>query len=140
MSRSKLMLSVLAASLTLAGCGSLGVAVGPDYQRPVLETPKTWVALPAQDKAAANVNLLSWWKSFQDPVLNSLLDEAVANNQDLVLAAGRIEEARATATGTRSNRFPVVDATLSGNKSRTSENAGKLAAGANPSARIFKSA
>lgn len=138
MSRSKLVLSVLAASLSLAGCGSLGIAVGPDYQRPVLETPKTWVALPAQDKAAANVNLLSWWKSFQDPVLNSLLDEAVANNQDLVLAAGRIEEARATATGTRSNRFPVVDATLSGNKSRTSENAGKLAAGANPVSKDFQ--
>ncbi len=138
MSRSKLVLSVLAASLTLAGCGSLGIAVGPDYQRPALETPKTWVALPSQDKAAANVNLLSWWKSFQDPVLNSLLDEAVANNQDLVLAAGRIEEARATATGTRSNRFPVVDATLSGNKSRTSENAGKLAAGANPVSKDFQ--
>ncbi|MDO9192635.1 MAG: efflux transporter outer membrane subunit [Undibacterium sp.] len=138
MSRSKLVLSVLAASLSLAGCGSLGIAVGPDYQRPVLETPRTLVVLSTQDTAVSNVDLLSWWKSFQDPVLNSLLDEAVANNQDLVLAAGRIEEARATATGTRSNRFPVVDATLSGNKSRTSENAGKLAAGANPVSKDFQ--
>lgn len=138
MTKAKLVLSVLAASLTLVGCGSVGIAVGPDYQRPVLETPTTWGLLPAQDKAAANVNVLSWWKSFQDPVLNSLLDEAVANNQDLVLAAGRIEEARATATGTRSNRFPVIDATLSANKSRTSENAGKLAAGANAVSKDFQ--
>jgi multidrug efflux system outer membrane protein len=70
--------------------------------------------------------------------LNSLLDEAVAHNQDLALAAARIQEARATATGTNSNRYPVVDATFSGAKNRTSENAGKLGAGANPVAKDFQ--
>ena len=138
MSRSKLVLSTLAASLALAGCGSFGVAVGPDYQRPVLEMPKTLAALSTQNTAGINVDLLSWWKSFQDPVLNSLLDEANANNQDLVLAAGRIEEARATVSGTHANRFPVVDATLSGSKSRTSQNGGKLPAGAKPVSKDFQ--
>jgi outer membrane protein, multidrug efflux system len=138
MSRSKLVLSVIAASLALAGCGSVSIAVGPDYQRPVLETPATLATVSAQNKLAGNVNLLSWWKSFQDPVLNSLLDEAAANNQDLLLTAGRIEEARATVSGTHANRFPVVDATLSASKSRTSENAGKLPAGARPVAKDFQ--
>lgn len=137
MSRSKLVLTALAASLVLAGCGSLGIAVGPEYQRPVLETPTT-VVMPAQNKAVTSVDLLAWWKSFQDPVLTSLLEEASANNQDLLLAAGRIEEARAIATGTRSNRYPVVDASLSGVKSRTSENAGKLGVGANPVSKDFQ--
>ncbi len=138
MSRSKLVLTTLAASLVLAGCGSFGIALGPDYQRPTLEMPKNLVGLSPQDKATGNVDLLSWWKSFQDPVLNDLLDEAVANNQDLLLAAGRVEEARASVSGTQANRFPVVDATLSSSKSRTSENAGKLPAGAKPVAKDFQ--
>ncbi|MES2049108.1 MAG: efflux transporter outer membrane subunit [Pseudomonadota bacterium] len=138
MSRSKLVLTTLAASLALAGCGSLGIAIGPDYQRPALETPATLAAISAHSNADTKVDFLSWWKSFQDPVLNSLLDEAAANNQDLLLAAGRIEEARATVSGTHANRFPVVDATLSGSKSRTSQNGGKLPAGAKPIAKDFQ--
>lgn len=134
MSRSKFVLTAIAASLLLAGCSS----VGPDYQRPGLETPTTLGTISAQSKIATRVDLLSWWKSFQDPVLNSLLDEADANNQDLILAAARIEEARATATGAHSSRFPVVDATLGGAKTRTSDNAGKLSAGANPIGKDFQ--
>ena len=134
MSRSKFVLTAIAASLLLAGCSS----VGPDYQRPGLETPTTLGTISAQSKIATRVDLLSWWKSFQDPVLNSLLDEADANNQDLILAVARIEEARATATGAHSSRFPVVDATLGGAKTRTSDNAGKLSAGANPIGKDFQ--
>ncbi|MES2072053.1 MAG: efflux transporter outer membrane subunit [Pseudomonadota bacterium] len=122
---SKLPLTVLAASLLLAGCAS----VGPDYKRPVLDTPAS-ISVAATAKPGAAVDLLQWWKSFQDPVLSGLLDEAAANSQDLALAAGRIEEARAVAAGTNSNRYPTVDGTLSGAKTRTSENAGKLPAGA----------
>lgn len=134
MSRSKFVLTAIAASLLLAGCSS----VGPDYQRPGLETPTTLGTISAQSKIATRVDLLLWWKSFQDPVLNSLLDEADANNQDLILAVARIEEARATATGAHSSRFPVVDATLGGAKTRTSDNAGKLSAGANPIGKDFQ--
>ncbi|QJQ07456.1 efflux transporter outer membrane subunit [Undibacterium piscinae] len=136
MLRSTFTLSIFAASLALAGCSS----VGPDYQRPALDTSVNFNAAleSGQAKTANPVDLLAWWKSFRDPVLNSLLDEAVAHNQDLALAAARIQEARATATGTNSNRYPVVDATFSGAKNRTSENAGKLGAGANPVAKDFQ--
>jgi multidrug efflux system outer membrane protein len=136
MLRSTFTMSILAVSLALVGCSS----VGPDYQRPNLETPSNFNAVPLASKgnAASTVDLLAWWRSFQDPVLNSLLDEATANNQDLALAAARIQEARATATGTNSNRYPVLDATLSGTKNRTSENAGKLGLGANPVAKDFQ--
>ncbi|MFZ6658336.1 efflux transporter outer membrane subunit [Undibacterium sp. TJN19] len=132
MSGYKIVLSTLTASLVLAGCAS----VGPDYQRPALETPASF-AIATKNKVAA-VDYINWWKSFQDPVLNSLLDEAAANNQDLVLAAGRIEEARALAIGANSNRYPTVDGTLSGARSRTSENAGKLGTGVNPISKDFQ--
>ncbi len=140
MSRSKLRLSVFASSLILAACGSTGLMVGPHYQRPTLDTPSSLGIFFAQNEGADKVvvDLLAWWKSFQDPILNNLLDEAAANNQDVVLAAGRVEEARANVAGTHSNRFPVVDATGSAAKTRTSENAKKLIAGANPIAKDFQ--
>ncbi len=134
MFRSTFSMTIIAASLVLAGCSS----VGPDYQRPLLETPATLAALATSNKALATPDLLEWWKSFQDPVLNTLLEEAAAHNQDLVLAAARIEEARATASATNSNRYPVVDATLNAAKTRTSENAGKLSPGATPFNKDFQ--
>ncbi|MFZ6815592.1 efflux transporter outer membrane subunit [Undibacterium sp. Rencai35W] len=124
-STSRLVLTAIAAGLLLAGCG----AVGPDYQRPAFDTPATLTTAANASKSVAAVEWLSWWKSFQDPVLNSLLDEAVAHNQDLVLAAGRVEEARATATAANSSRYPTVDANLVATKSRTSQNSGKLPSG-----------
>ncbi|MFZ6772866.1 efflux transporter outer membrane subunit [Undibacterium sp. SXout7W] len=137
MLRTQFVVTALAASLALAGCAS----VGPDYQRPVLETPANFGAVSASaqtGKNAVKFDYTAWWKNFQDPVLNSLLDEANANNQDLLLATGRIEEARAVAVGASSNRYPTVDATLSGSRLRTSENAGKLAAGVNPDSKDFQ--
>lgn len=132
-------LSLIAASLLLAGCSALG----PNYQRPALQTPATLrpappVSAAAAASSAAAVDWLRWWKSFQDPVLDSLLDEAAANNQDLVLAAARIEEARATVATTASNRYPAVDGSISASKTRTSENGGKLPAGVNPVAKDFQ--
>ncbi|MFZ6722515.1 efflux transporter outer membrane subunit [Undibacterium sp. Ji49W] len=133
MSGTKLVLTTLVASLVLAGCAS----VGPDYQRPAMETPASLGAVATQNKQLA-VDYAAWWKSFQDPVLDSLLDEAAKNNQDLILAAARIEEARATAAGTNSNRYPSVDANLGASRTRTSENAGKLGVGASPYAKDFQ--
>ena len=133
MLRIQFVLTTLVASLALAGCAS----VGPDYQRPALETPTSLGVIPTSNHVG-KIDYAAWWRNFQDPVLNGLLDEANANNQDLLLATGRIEEARALAVGASSNRYPTVDATLSGSRLRTSENAGKLAAGANPESKDFQ--
>lgn len=125
--------AIIAGSLLLAGCA----AVGPDYQRPALTLPATIApAAPAAATAAASpattiaqVDWREWWKSFQDPVLDSLLAEAIANNQDLQVAAGRIEEARANAAIANSNRYPTVDGTLGASRSRSSQNTGRLPPG-----------
>ena len=124
-------LSLLAASLLLAGCA----AVSPNYQRPSLDLPTT-LGTGANGTAttgtttAAAVDWLSWWKSFQDPVLDDLLKEAASANQDLVLAAGRIEEARANAAIADSNRYPAVDGSLGASRNRSSQNSGQQLAGA----------
>lgn len=127
MLKAKLILTTMAASLVLAGC----VSVGPDYQRPALDVPTSLNVAATPGKSAA-ADYMAWWKAFNDTALNALLDEARANNQDLVLAAGRVEEARALAVGTNSNRYPTVDANITPTKLRTSQHAGLLPAGAEP--------
>lgn len=118
-------------------------AVGPDYKRPNLDVPKSLSAKSLDSNANANasteaVQWLSWWKSFNDPVLNQLLEEGLANNQDLQIAIARIDDAKATAGIALSNRFPTVDANLVATRSRTSENSGKLPAGAAPFVKDFQ--
>ena len=126
-------LSLLAAcSLLLAGC----ITVGPDYQRPALDLPTTLARPVAVTSSADNTDWRNWWKSFGDPVLNQLLDEAAAHSQDLLLAAGRIEEARATVSITDAERYPTVDAALSETRSRLSQKSGQLPPGVNPVSQV----
>lgn len=115
-------------SVFLAGC----VTVGPDYQRPALDLPITLARPAAITSSADKTDWRSWWKAFGDPVLNQLLDEAAARSQDLLLAAGRIEEARAALSIADSERYPTVDAALSETRSRRSQKTGQLPPGVSP--------
>ncbi len=61
-------------------------------------------SVPAKqaDSAAETV----WWQSFQDAVLNQLIDKAYQNNLSLQIAGARILEARARLNQTIGNLFP----------------------------------
>ncbi len=120
-------------ALALAGCGALG----PNYERPAQALP-TGAIKPQSTHTAASVDWLVWWKSFQDPALDALLDEATSNSQDLALAAARIAESRASLALTHASRFPTLDASVNANRSKVSENAGKLQPGANPRNNTFQ--
>ena len=83
----------------LAGC-----AVGPDYHQPKLAAPAAWSA--GSTNSAAPVT--EWWKTFNDPVLNSLISRAVTNNLDLRIAEGRLREARAVRAGAYWSLGPTI--------------------------------
>jgi len=91
--------SVIAAAL-LAGC-----ALGPDYVRPTVEAPASFRFEPAAVAETANT---TWWKQFGDPVLDQLIDTALANNLNVQVAAANVEQALAVITQTRSALFPQV--------------------------------
>jgi multidrug efflux system outer membrane protein len=93
---------VASLALALAGC-----AVGPDYQRPVLDVPSTH---RGADAAAGEKSLadLEWSQVFDDPVLVELIDTALTNNFDLRTAAARVDEYRAYAGVARGALFPQV--------------------------------
>src|SRR5262249_33434571 len=58
---------------------------------------------PAQAESMAD---LKWWQVFDDPALQTLIREAIANNLDLKVAAARVEEARARAGIAKSFLYP----------------------------------
>lgn len=60
-----------------------------------------------------------WWKSFNDPVLDSLIKVGIDNNYDLKAAARRIEIARASLMSARSSFFPQAGLTAGWNKARS---------------------
>lgn len=91
----------------LAGC-----AVGPDYQRPALDTPGAFRTAASATSAPADSNTfadLNWWQAFQDPQLLAYISEALANNYDLQIAAARVLQAEAALSGARSQYFPTVN-------------------------------
>jgi len=88
--------------ITLSGCATLG----PDFQPPVVETPETY---RFQTPSAEELTNLKWWELFDDPVLDTIVSMALANNKDLKIAASRIEEARAFLGFTKADAYPFLD-------------------------------
>ena len=84
-----------------------GCTVGPKYKRPALQPPTDFYA---ERQISTNSEAdLAWWDLFKDPVLQSLIREALKNNYDLQVAFARVEQERALAGVTRSQYFPQVD-------------------------------
>lgn len=91
------------AMLLLSGC-----VVGPDY-----ETPQT--ALPIRfsegsTRAAADVTLQPWWTAFNDRRLNTLVDQGLDQNLDVLQAIERITSAEANFESADSAAFPQINA------------------------------
>jgi multidrug efflux system outer membrane protein len=101
------------AAVLLAGC-----MFGPDYRRLQVDTPKTYLYEPAA-VAAANAE---WWKQFDDPVLDQLIAEALANNKSVKIAAANVEQAAAILVQTRSALFPQVSYQSAAGRTRSSQN------------------
>ncbi|MGP8153630.1 MAG: efflux transporter outer membrane subunit [Smithella sp.] len=100
-------------TFVLSGC-----MVGPDYVKPVVETPDRW---RFEEKTARNIGNTLWWEQFNDPVLNELIDVALKENKDVKIATARIEEFMGRYGVTRSAFFPQVYAGASAGRSRLSD-------------------
>jgi multidrug efflux system outer membrane protein len=105
--------AVLIACCTLAGC-----MVGPDYQRPEIAAPKTFLYEPKDVAATAD---LAWWKRFDDPVLDDLITPALANNRSIRIAAANVEQAAGVVTSVRSPLYPQLSYQGSGARERFAE-------------------
>ncbi len=104
--------------LLLAG----GCTVGPKYKRPAFQPPATFYT--EQQAQQISIADLAWWELFKDPVLESLIKEALEKNYDLRLAVANVEQQRALLGVTRSQFYPQVgyDGNISGQQSPTIPN------------------
>lgn len=98
-------LTILAASLALAGCASLA----PTYQRPVAPVASQW-PVAQTTTAEAQAADIGWRDFFTDPKLQGLVEQALANNRDLRVAVLNVERAQAQYGVQRADRLPTVAA------------------------------
>ncbi|MGH7859655.1 MAG: TolC family protein, partial [Candidatus Binatia bacterium] len=96
------------ASLAALALGFGGCAVGPSYRPPVPAVPSAWIDAPA-----SAAELTAWWGVFDDRVLRSLVERAVAANLDLRAAEARVREARALRRVVAADFWPGADAAAS---------------------------
>jgi len=109
--------SAIVAATLLAGC-----TVGPDYQRPQIATPATWVA-PLPEGGGAST-LEGWWQRFDDPVLLRLQEQAEESSPTLDQAIARIQQARATLDTNRAQGRPTANVGASYTKAGQTTSAG----------------
>ncbi len=128
---------------SLCGCLLAGCAVGPQYHGP----PAPEYKPPAVFKNAADAGRWKvgepadtkpqgpWWNVFNDPVLTRYIEQALAGNQELRIAAARIAEARSLDRVAAADFYPNISLDPSATRNRTT-NTGPIQratlVGANP--------
>jgi multidrug efflux system outer membrane protein len=94
---------ISAALLIAAGC-----AVGPNYKRPSVVMPQGFRGATPDTPAGSSIVDDRWPEVFRDSVLQRLVEEALANNLDLRMAAERIAEAQARLGIARADQLPSI--------------------------------
>ncbi|HKU00035.1 MAG TPA: efflux transporter outer membrane subunit [Paraburkholderia sp.] len=90
----------------LCGCSDLST---PAYRRPDMPAKQTWTHAHGAVSAADTVNA-QWWKAFDDPYLNTLIDKAISGNVDIKILAARIGVAGAQIGEVQAGALPTLDA------------------------------
>lgn len=96
-------------SIILSSC-----MVGPNFNEPEFDDlPDEFRFSDEYDRQEVN---LVWWELFDDPVLVSLVNTALVQNKDLLIAISRIEEARSFLVFTKADLYPRFDLQGGANK------------------------
>jgi NodT family efflux transporter outer membrane factor (OMF) lipoprotein len=104
-SASRLLASAVVAGSLLSGCGGM---MKSDYVRPALDVPARWARTPIPVTGAAVADNEAWWRRFDDPRLDALIDRALRTNNDLAAAAMRLYGAQLQSTLTNTNLTPDI--------------------------------
>lgn len=99
-----------------------GCTVGPDYKKPAEKMPPKWSEARPGENAPVSADISTWWSVFKDSELDSLIERAVRQNQDLKIAEARIREARAQRVVVAADAYPSVNVQAAYSRSRGSEN------------------
>ena len=106
-------------ALTLPALALAACSMAPKYVQPPLPAPASW---PVGDaylaQSEASLPLVSYSDVFRDPRLQKLVEQALANNRDLRVAAANVAAARAQVRVTRADQIPALGVTGSGTRTQ----------------------
>lgn len=96
---------MLLALCTVSGCSLLPRS---EFRQPQVDMPRQWQNRTVTGTVVANGQ--KWWQSFNDPLLNDLIERALCTNNDLAAATIRVQRARLQSSLTDTNLTPSVNA------------------------------
>ncbi len=103
-------------SLSLILSGLLaGCAIGPDYVRPDLAVPETFIHSDSNRSAAQAVDT-QWWRSFNDAALTQSIEEALTTNYDVQSSQASVDALLGQFDQAKSYLYPQINATGSMNR------------------------
>jgi NodT family efflux transporter outer membrane factor (OMF) lipoprotein len=88
----------------VGGC----TTVGPDFETPESDVAEGWLETEDQRISSRAGDNDEWWKAFNDPVLESLIQQAAEQNKTLQIAGLRVFEARANLGIAAGSMYPQV--------------------------------
>lgn len=110
----------------LAAC-----AVGPKPVVPTTPVSSQGDFIGSQSAAVSTAAVQGdWWRLYNDPVLDGLIEQALAENNQLEAAAANLRAVRASLSEARSNRLPSTTVTGAANRSQSSTITNPAAGGA----------
>ena len=107
------------AVLGLTGCGLAACNLGPHYKRPDIPPPQAWRDSPGSEQPGWPSS--DWWRGFNSPTLNDLMDQARVANDDLGAAIARIQQADAQARIAGAPLLPSVGLDGDGTRQRAQQ-------------------
>ncbi|MEJ2590598.1 MAG: efflux transporter outer membrane subunit [Candidatus Thiodiazotropha sp.] len=94
-------------SLLCSACANLA---GPEYSRPQTPAKGEWSDSAQQTVSGKSVIQPDWWRNFNDPYLDQLIDKAIAGSLDIRILAARIDVARAGIDQAKAGAMPTLTA------------------------------
>ena len=106
--------TLLVLSLALSAC-----TLGPDYQRPQLQTPAQFKQIAGWSQAKPGDALArgSWWQLYRDAELNALVERLNVSNQNLAASEAQYRQARALVRGARAAFYPSLSSSAAATRS-----------------------
>jgi len=88
--------------------GGAGCQIGSKYVPPPLDAPPTWKNNRTNTACADLCYTDYWWQVFNEPLLDSLEQEALSKNYDLQIAFERVQEARSSMLAAKADLYPQL--------------------------------
>ena len=102
-------------AIVLGGLGGCGPSAMVTHAKVAL--PIAWKNAGHFPVASPSRDLSRWWGRFEDPTLNRLIADALANSPDMASAAARIKQSRAQRNAEAASLFPALGGSASANNS-----------------------